>query len=104
MGFVAARTHPRLGDDRPRRTHRHVPLRTKHFSTTIGICRRAFFVENFFENCFWQGDFLRGVWISHGEERCGGDEADKVSVVSCADSVAYPRAVVVEIADAVALT
>ena len=47
---------------------------------------------------------MRCVWISHGEERCGGDEAHKVSVVSCADSVAYPRAVVVEIPDAVPLT
>ena len=47
---------------------------------------------------------MRCVWISHGEERCGGDEAHKVSVVSRADSVAYPRAVVVEIPDAVTLT
>ena len=47
---------------------------------------------------------MRCVWISHGEERCGGDKAHKVSVVSCADSVAYPRAVVVEIPDAVTLT
>ena len=105
-GIRGVRTHPCLGDDRPRRTHRHVPLqRIKDiYQPPSEFAAARFSSKTFFETRFWQGDFLRCVWISHGEERGGGDKAHKVSVVSCADSVAYPRAVVVEIPDAVTLT